>query len=359
MAIQRKKNTEHTEQGVLSSVFERVANALRAIVFGYDGSNYIAIKTDSNGVVKVCDINAVAAGGGAQYTAAASVSAGQRGTIAMGHDRASGRLRFARLGVSGALYTTGTTIAGATRVSADILQTLNSAASGLYIRYGTNAAKVSVIAGSTSATRVSADLLKTLNAAASGLYVRPGVGNAASGLYMRFGTNAAKVSVIQAANQKVSAIQVANNKTSSIFISKFNAASGMYVRFGTNAAKVSVIQLTNSKISAIYNAPHVVSAVERNMTLSASAAFNAAGSAAVIAASAGQTRRLSDIIISSYANDIRVSVKAGGRKLTPWMKLKDGSGLAHTFSFRPAAVAGSAVKISASAGSGQVVIHRF
>lgn len=384
-----KKSVKNQIQDILNAVYIRAANLLSTAVYGVAGSNYLAIRVKntgaaSSGAVIVSSLGAGGGegGGGSQYAEQVAASSTNVGNMVLGVDRTNQKLVALRVGVSGRALTC----------------VLNPG-------------------GGTAPSRVSADLLSSLIAATSAIYIRPGTGNAASGLYIRFGTNAAKISAIQLANArvsvisnrftddgaigsgtiapvfinlnhqfdgtnwvrqtgKISAIQVANHKVSNIMslnqkVSAITlpgnlAASGIYVRTGAGLKvsaiqvanhKISAIQVANHKVSSIYNAPHLVTAVGKPGSLRASAAYNAAGTATIVAASAGFTRKLTSLMITTYASG-RMGIKVGGGgKITPFWFFQKGSGISHNFGIDPAAIAGSAIKISANGGSGQVVAH--
>lgn len=91
----------------------------------------------------------------------------------------------------------------------------------------------------------------------------------------------------------------------------------------------------------------------------ASAILNAAGSATFVAGSAGYTKVITDIQISSKKDDVVVFIKSGLLKLTPTYKFKDGGGAVINFSGFARGSAGTGVKLSATTGSAVATINWF
>jgi len=348
----KEKDEGTSVQDVLNAAINKIARALKVIIYGYDGSNYQAIKTSNTGIVQVCNINP--GGGSAPSRVSADVLSGIP-------TRASADILGQPIKVCD-LMTGG---AGYSRVSADILSGNNypTRVSADVLSGDIEISRVSadILSGNDYPTRVSADILNKISAAITNKVSRVSADVLAMVAHKvsAYGLTVpnTKVSAIQmvnskasawnltAANTKVSAIQVVNHKVSAI-------------QCATH--KVSAIQLANAKTSAIYVAANKVSSVIIGHTpLRASASLNAAGSATFIDASANTKFIVTDYDISCYADDAKFAILIGGKKITPWWKFKDGSGVARPFTMPMSVSANQAIKLTATAGSGRACVQYY
>lgn len=131
-------------------------------------------------------------------------------------------------------------------------------------------------------------------------------------------------------------------------IDAFNVVSrgfdgSSYPVIKTTTTGVQYTQVTGGvKVSVIFNP---VSALQ------ASGIRNSAGSATMVAASAGITRKIYGYDLNVKADNVVVFLKSGNNTLTPRWKFKDGGGVTKNLTVPIKGVAGSAIKMSALAAS--------